>query len=51
MLFEHDLRISQVKRFGSGKWAQILQEFPFEGRTGVNLKDKYRNLVKKGEIA
>jgi len=35
-----------VTRFGSGKWKEILRAYAFkEGRTGVDLKDKYRNLL------
>ena len=38
-----------VQRFGFGNWAVILKHYPFENRTSVNLKDKYRNLVKSGK--
>ena len=42
--------LRQVKVFGFGRWTQILQAFPFKvGRTGINLKDKYRNLMKSDE--
>eukprot|EP00112_Aurelia_sp_Birch-Aquarium-sp1_P011322 Seg2380.4 transcript_id=Seg2380.4/GoldUCD/mRNA.D3Y31 product="Telomeric repeat-binding factor 2" protein_id=Seg2380.4/GoldUCD/D3Y31 len=37
-----------VRRFGVGSWAKILENYPFENRTSVNLKDKYRNLIKNG---
>ena len=37
-----------VRRFGVGKWRLILDSYNFRGRTIVNLKDKWRNLVKAG---
>lgn len=33
-----------VEMFGVGKWKKILETFPFNGRTNVDLKDKWRNL-------
>lgn len=49
---EEKILTAGVKRYGDGGWAQILQDDYFgpmlEGRTGVNLKDKWRNLKKKG---
>eukprot|EP00742_Colponemidia_sp_Colp-10_P007061 GILJ01007579.1.p1 GENE.GILJ01007579.1~~GILJ01007579.1.p1 ORF type:complete len:507 (+),score=107.94 GILJ01007579.1:112-1521(+) len=35
-----------VKRFGVGRWKDILQTYSFETRTAVDLKDKWRNLGK-----
>ena len=37
-----------VSRFGVGRWRSILDSYNFKGRTTVNLKDKWRNLVKAG---
>jgi hypothetical protein len=34
-----------------GRWADILDRYAFHPkRTSVDIKDKYRNLVKGGEI-
>ena len=36
-----------VQRFGMGQWALILQNYEFDpSRSGVDLKDKYRNMTK-----
>ena len=35
-----------VKVYGEGNWAQILKAYNFNGRTSVNLKDRWRNLQK-----
>ncbi|XP_034025983.1 telomeric repeat-binding factor 1 [Thalassophryne amazonica] len=35
-----------VRRHGQGKWALILQDYDFEGRTGTMLKDRWRILAK-----
>ncbi|KAG5177011.1 hypothetical protein JKP88DRAFT_350842 [Tribonema minus] len=35
-----------VKIYGEGRWAVILEAYPFENRTSVNLKDKWRNITK-----
>jgi hypothetical protein len=34
-----------VERWGT-KWAKILQSYEFDGRTGVDLKDRWRNMCK-----
>ena len=40
-----------VARFGAGHWSNILQAYSFAShRTGVHLKDKWRNLQKSGEV-
>lgn len=38
-----------LRKFGKN-WKIILNAYPFNDRTGVDLKDKARNLVKRGEI-
>mmetsp|Transcript_12180 Transcript_12180/g.18845 ORF Transcript_12180/g.18845 Transcript_12180/m.18845 type:complete len:142 (-) Transcript_12180:135-560(-) len=35
-----------VAELGVGNWAPILARYQFDGRTSVNLKDKWRNLEK-----
>ncbi len=39
-----------VRKYGTGNWAQILQDdnYTFNNRKGVDLKDKWRNLQKMG---
>lgn len=32
------------------RWSEILKKYPFKSRTGVNLKDKWRNLIKFGHV-
>ena len=44
---EEDNLIAGYKRFGNN-WVKILQHYKFNNRTNVNLKDKVRNLQKKG---
>mmetsp|Transcript_35167 Transcript_35167/g.76282 ORF Transcript_35167/g.76282 Transcript_35167/m.76282 type:complete len:89 (+) Transcript_35167:335-601(+) len=45
---EAELLVDLVQKFGKGRWKTILlagqEEGKFQGRTGVDLKDKYRNL-------
>lgn len=36
-----------VERFGKGQWAMIRDAYPFNGRTSVDLKDKWRNIEKQ----
>ncbi|KAI2649082.1 Telomeric repeat-binding factor 1 [Labeo rohita] len=38
-----------VRKYGEGKWRVILDNFDFDNRTGVNLKDRWRILKKTGE--
>ncbi|XDV47296.1 hypothetical protein PO909_016968 [Leuciscus waleckii] len=38
-----------VKKHGEGNWRIILNDFEFDNRTGVNLKDRWRTLKSKGE--
>uniref|UniRef100_A0A9J7WWR4 Telomeric repeat binding factor 1 n=1 Tax=Cyprinus carpio carpio TaxID=630221 RepID=A0A9J7WWR4_CYPCA len=35
-----------VRKYGEGKWRMILNDFEFDNRTGVNLKDRWRILKK-----
>lgn len=44
------LRLKQGYREFGRQWAKIRDKFGLEGRTSVNIKDKFRNLVKNGEI-
>lgn len=39
-----------VRQYGVGKWARILLDYDFEGRTGTMLKDRWRTLI-KGNLA
>jgi hypothetical protein len=48
---EESLLIDGVKRFGRGKWKKILEHYNFNNRTEVNLKDKWRNMVKFGYVS
>ena len=38
-----------VKMFGVGKWADI-KEHLGTSRSGVQLKDKWRNMLKSGDV-
>lgn len=43
--------LSGVEKFGHGQWASILRSYDFGPyRDNVSLKDKWRNLVKKGQV-
>lgn len=49
--YEQDkLLIEGVRRHGFGHWARILQDFEFEGRTSVMLKDRWRILKKSYKV-
>ncbi|KAL1006301.1 hypothetical protein UPYG_G00070510 [Umbra pygmaea] len=39
-----------VKRHGEGKWSRILLEHDFQGRTGVQLKDRWRVLKRTFQV-
>ncbi|KAM3860721.1 telomeric repeat-binding factor 1 [Diretmus argenteus] len=39
------------KRHGTGKWARILLDYDFEGRTGTQLKDRWRVLKRNHEVS
>jgi len=47
---EKDMLREGVSAYGLGKWAEILKAYDFhKHRTNVDLKDKWRNMVKHGE--
>ncbi|XP_054620941.1 telomeric repeat-binding factor 1 [Dunckerocampus dactyliophorus] len=49
--FELDKKLKDgVRRHGMGKWARILLDADFEGRTGTMLKDRWRVLVRDNKV-
>jgi hypothetical protein len=48
---EEQMLINGVKEYGEGKWAEILEHYGFSTmRTNIDLKDKWRNLKKRGVV-
>ncbi|XP_038076918.1 telomeric repeat-binding factor 2-like isoform X2 [Patiria miniata] len=47
---EVDLLKKAIRRYGVGRWSEMIVSYDFNGRTNVNLKDKWRTMVKNGEI-
>ncbi|XP_010884274.1 telomeric repeat-binding factor 1 [Esox lucius] len=39
-----------VKQHGEGRWSRILLGHDFQGRTGVQLKDRWRTLKRTGQV-
>lgn len=35
-----------VARYGEGRWGKIKNAFPFKDRTAVNIKDRWRTMLK-----
>lgn len=46
-LEEETLRTA-VRKLGEGNWTAILNTYTFDNRTGVDLKDKWRNMERSG---
>ncbi|XP_044126082.1 telomeric repeat-binding factor 2 isoform X2 [Bufo gargarizans] len=43
---ETDWIKSGVEKYGEGKWAQILKNYPFHQRTAIMIKDRWRTMKK-----
>lgn len=48
---EEDSLFESVKKFGIGTWVRIVETGVLPGRSNVDLKDKWRSMVKKEERA
>ncbi|XP_078662704.1 uncharacterized protein LOC144906376 [Branchiostoma floridae x Branchiostoma belcheri] len=48
--YEVENLIKGVQEYGVGHWSEILDNYRFKNRTNVNLKDKWRQLVKSGTV-
>jgi hypothetical protein len=43
------LRCRGIQKYGVGKWAEIHEHYEFDERSKVDLKDKWRNMVRNRE--